>query len=189
MFNTSSMPTAPLLHNRQRGTSMIEVLLSMFVVGGVLLNVGGYQVISVKNANSAETRHRASVLVYELVERMRSNLVAVQGGFYNELAVNGGEEAIECSAGCSSADISALDAYEWGQKIERLPNGQGSVTHQGNNRFKVSVSWQEQNTGYQASANGSQAEQSGAGGPQDSDGEANASIATLDQHVTITVQL
>lgn len=57
----------------QRGFSMIEVLISMLVIGVGLLGLAMLQTLSVRYAQSANYRTRATNLAYDLLDQIRAN--------------------------------------------------------------------------------------------------------------------
>ena len=67
----------------QRGFSMIEVLISLIVIGVGLLGLSGLQIASVKGTNNAHSRNVATLLAFEIADRMRANQDGVDGGFYD----------------------------------------------------------------------------------------------------------
>jgi len=72
-----------LINRQQSGFSMIEVLVSILVIGVGLLGLSGLQIASMKGANNAHSRNVASLLAFDIAERMRGNPLGVQGGFYD----------------------------------------------------------------------------------------------------------
>ena len=135
--------------DKQTGSGMIEILVSLIVLAIGLLGIAGMQVISMKNANNAEHRYRASMIAYDMMERMRSNPAGVSTNEYNNVNISSSgssdSSASTCSAVCSASELAAYDVAMWEQKITALPNGTASVT--GNAAvFEITVAWQEQNT-------------------------------------------
>ena len=39
--------------------------------------------------------------------------------------------------------MAEFDAYEWGQKVDDLPAGQGIITNNGDGTFELAVLWDE----------------------------------------------
>jgi type IV pilus assembly protein PilV len=131
----------------QLGMSMIEVLVTLFIVAIGVLGMAGLQFVSIKNANSSLQRYQATLLGHDMVERMRANLQIARAGSYVATAVNGGESPVTCP--CTAAQLATRDIYEWGQLIKsNLPNGGGSITLN-SGRYTVALNWSEQQTGRQ----------------------------------------
>jgi type IV pilus assembly protein PilV len=132
---------------RQRGVTMIEVLVTLFVVAIGLLGMAGLQYASLKNANSSYSRYQATVLAHDIAERMRANRQYAIAGNYSGINVNGSEAVASCVAStCTPAEIKSRDAYEWGQQIKALPGGSGQVQLNAG-VYTITVNWTEQQTG------------------------------------------
>ena len=115
------------LRNRQAGFSLIEVLVAALVLSIGLVGVAGLQAMSLKNNQSAYMSSQASALVYDLADRMRTNVSAANGGFYDpaQAAANA-----QCGtpAGCSPQEMAENDLSEWlGMLTGKLPMGSGFV--------------------------------------------------------------
>jgi len=57
----------------QRGVTLLEVLISILVLSVGLLGYAGLQTVSMKNNTSAFQRSQATMLTYDIVDRMRAN--------------------------------------------------------------------------------------------------------------------
>ncbi len=81
--------------NLHGGFSLIEVLISLIIIGVGLLGLGGLQVASIKGLNNAHSRSMASILASELGSRIRVNKLGAAGGFYSS-TVNCGKLQTQC---------------------------------------------------------------------------------------------
>ncbi len=68
---------------RQRGLSLIEVLIAMLILAIGLLGIAAMQAITLRNSQSAFDRTQAVVLSYAMLDRMRANAPAARAGNYN----------------------------------------------------------------------------------------------------------
>lgn len=59
---------------RQQGVSLLEVLISVVVLSIGLLGLAGLQAVSLKNNTSAYQRGLATMLAYDVIDRMRADL-------------------------------------------------------------------------------------------------------------------
>lgn len=68
---------------RDRGFSLIEVLVALLILSVGLLGIAGMQTLSVQMNVSARQSSQATYLAYEIIDRMRANRQAALGGNYN----------------------------------------------------------------------------------------------------------
>jgi len=134
-------------NKRQRGTTLLEVLVSVLVLSIGLLGVAGLQTYGLRYNQSAYLRSQATILAYDMVDRMRSNSNGVASGFYNSVSTATLPTDPNCiSTGCTSQQLANHDIREWGNYFVGtqavLPSASGSVSRNGNT-FTVIVSWTE----------------------------------------------
>ena len=113
------------------GFTLLEVLVAVAVLSIGLLGLAGLQVSGLRFNHSAYLRTQATLLAYELADRMRANpnRNGANANNYNttNLAV-ALVPACRTPAGCARAQIAQNDVAEWQQALARLlPNGQGVV--------------------------------------------------------------
>lgn len=108
----------PTQANNQKGFSVIEVLIALFVFGIGILTVAGLQIVSKRTNYEAVQRTAATYLGYDITERMRAN--PDQLGVYVD-NVEGefrAQPATLCNAAaCTAAQLAAFDVWEWQQSI------------------------------------------------------------------------
>lgn len=112
---------------RAAGFTLIEIMVAVLILAIGLLGVAGLEATGLRQNTSAYQRSQATLLAYDISERMRANLPGVTNGDYNGAA---GTQQTNCTTtqGCSSAQMAANDIYEWKQAVAaRLPSGQGVV--------------------------------------------------------------
>ncbi len=112
---------------RQTGFTLIEVMVSTVVLAIGLLGLAGLQVASLTANQSAFMRTQASVLGYDLADRMRAN---VQGATNGSYAAGTANYTAGCgtTTGCSPLQMAQNDLAEWNSVIATyLPLGQGIV--------------------------------------------------------------
>jgi len=143
---------------RQRGFTLMEVLVSMVVLSIGLLGLAGLQLNGLKNTNSSYQRSQASLLASEMIDRIRANRAGMVAGSYDNLYASaaGGTSASNPVAdpncitnGCSTAELAQYDAFLWQETLSStLPSGQGRVTGGGaNSIFTITVMWDDERTG------------------------------------------
>jgi len=130
----------------QRGSSLLEILVAVFILAIGLLGLAALQANSLKNINNSQFRTLATTYAYDMAERMRSNQDGVLAGGYDAISASVSDPG--CSS-CTAAQLAQLDGYQWNQQISQavniggLPTGSGTVTKSGN-VFNITVVWQEQ---------------------------------------------
>lgn len=72
-------------HQRRnaRGVSLIEVLISVLVMGIGMLGIAAMQATALRNTQSAMERSQGVVQSYAILDSMRANVVAARAGEYN----------------------------------------------------------------------------------------------------------
>lgn len=150
-----------LISKKQYGFSMIEVLVSLVVAGIGLLGLSGLQVASMKGASNAHSRNVASMIAFEMSEKMRANPAGLAGGFYNN-SENCSVWVRDCYRNvCNPQEIARFDAkaLRCGARnigtgegvVTLLPNGTMAITcvggcAQANAVHNITVTWTELNT-------------------------------------------
>ncbi len=142
---------------QQKGFSIIEVLISVLVISIGLLGMAGLQTTGIQQSHNSYLKTQASMLAYDMADRMRSNLQGVAAGHYN--SVNNGaldlitsEPVCADTNACTAAEIADLDIYQWtsanatGSIYSALPSGHGMIANNGG-VFTISVLWDENRTG------------------------------------------
>lgn len=67
----------------QRGTSLIEVLISVLIMAVGLLGIAAMQATALRNSQSSTERSQAVIGTYAIIDAMRANRIGAIGGNYN----------------------------------------------------------------------------------------------------------
>lgn len=141
----------------QNGFSIIEVLISVLVISIGLLGMAGLQTTGIQQSHNSYLKTQASMLAYDMADRMRSNLQGVAAGHYNSID-NGSLDLISTEPTCSDAnactaqELADIDIYQWtsgadtGSIAATLPSGHGMVSSNAG-IFTITVLWDENRTG------------------------------------------
>lgn len=134
----------------QRGISLLEVLVSVVIIAFGLLGVGAMHLNGMKNNHSAMLRSQATVMAYDILDRMRVNRVAIANYSTNDAYVGcPSEEEEEEEGGAAPTNdyvtLASSEVTEWGSSLcNRLPSGSGKVTvDTANKRVVVNVRWND----------------------------------------------
>lgn len=120
-------------NSKQRGFSLIEILVTVLVLSIGLLGVVALQLNGLKQNQNALQLTEATLLAYEIVDRMRANQTNVANGSYN----------IGLDDAAAGGSVASDDLVTWKNDIEtKLPSGKGSIEPVGN-LFLVTVQWDD----------------------------------------------
>ena len=139
--------------------ALIEVLVATVVISVGLVGLAGLQTLSMKNNHSAYLRTQATMLTYDMVDRMRANVAAAQAGQYTTAFNTAPAGTVNCeSSTCSSASLATFDVNQWKvslgiwdaintcsvtlSKSGLLPGGDGQVTQVGT-VHTISIRWND----------------------------------------------
>ncbi len=141
------------------GFTMLEVLITMVILSIGLLGLAGMQANGLKSNHLAYVRSQATLLAYDMSDRMRSNMAGVEAGSYNDLSgdpATGGATSPDCETSvCSPATMASYDYFKWSESMaNNLPKGEGAVSAAAG-IFTITVMWDDdkKGTGTDCSAN------------------------------------
>jgi type IV pilus assembly protein PilV len=123
--------------SRQRGATLIEVLIAVVVLSIGLLGLAGLQVTSVQSNHSAYQRSQASLLANDLADRMRANRTeALTNAYVADYADSSSSHTV-------SGTRAEIDLAEWLNNLAlKLPDGQGKVEKNGS-LVTIHVRWND----------------------------------------------
>lgn len=144
---------------RSGGFSLLEVLIALVILSVGLLGIAAMLSTTLKSNDSAYMRSQATILAYNIIDRMRANPIGATNGDYNIAmgtpAPGSGTVCTGGGAGCGSALLADYDLTQWKKTLASssngLPNGDGSiVTSQlgGVNLVTVTVLWNDSRAGH-----------------------------------------
>lgn len=121
---------------RQAGFTLIEILVTVFVLAFGLLGFAALQTEGVKNNRVAELRSVVTQSTYNIADRIRANVGGAINGTY--VAASAPSVAYDCEASfsgtvvankCSSIEMANADLDRWYATLsDALPSGTGSIT-------------------------------------------------------------
>ena len=111
----------------QSGFTLVEILIALLVLSIGLLGLAGLQTAGLRANHSANLRTQATLLAYDMTDRMRANREGYEDGDYDDPTA---QQHSDCGtvSGCTPAQMAAQDRYEWDERVaEALPQGEGVV--------------------------------------------------------------
>ncbi|MEM7431470.1 MAG: type IV pilus modification protein PilV [Pseudomonadota bacterium] len=137
------LPSTHTVH-RQRGFSLVEVLIALVIMSVGMLGIAGLYVHSLQAGRTSQFSHQAVTLAGDVADRIRANPTA--GADY--AGAGGANNA--CGGVASNCDATAMadsDIFLWKDQAQNtLPGGQVDVTYDDTTtppQFTISVSWED----------------------------------------------
>jgi type IV pilus assembly protein PilV len=125
--------------NRVRGFTFVEALVALLVLSIGLLGVAALQLTSLRSNYSASLRSQATLLAYDMVDRMRANRTRALTGAYD---LDFDDEPDD-----ESTVLDVADLVRWKANLaSTLPAGNGSIDRTvtgGVTTFTVTVQWDD----------------------------------------------
>ena len=153
--------TASPTGHRAQGFSLIEVLVALLVLSIGLLGLAALQTTSLKYNTDSYVRTQATLLAYDIVDRMRLNSSeAVTGGTYNVPTTAAATTirsnysscvSSSCACDTSSCNATSLATYDLGQWYDKinatLPGSTGAnlptISIDSSKMVTISMRWTE----------------------------------------------
>ena len=146
------------LFSRERGFSLVEVLVALFVLSIGLLGLAGLQTAGLRLNHQSYQRTQATLNTYDIIDRIRANPGGMTAGIYDDIDLSPNPWAADCmAAGCNTAQMADYDIGEWKTSLTNLlSQGQGGIcrgtltlspyacaVNPGATLFTVGVTWVE----------------------------------------------
>lgn len=122
--------TRPILMKKQSGLGLIEILITVLILGIGILGVASTQVVSLQMNSQSQSRSQAVLLAEDLLDRIRANsenfsVYALTQG--NAQGADGGD--CDTSFVPANATVAANDIAAWENSLAcLLPEAQRTVT-------------------------------------------------------------
>jgi type IV pilus assembly protein PilV len=145
------MSIAKPLPRKQRGFTLIEVLVTVVLISGGLLGVAALQLTTLRGNQEAYVRSQASVLASDILDRIRANPFAFRLGGYdvtlNGTGVDTTRAGQDLKAWQDTIDQLLPGGVDIsGGSIRRIPAVTGRVV-------EITIQWRERSPGDGTNAN------------------------------------
>ena len=134
--------------NKSKGFTIIEVLVAMIILSIGVLGLGVLQLTSLQNTQSGQMKSQASIMAYDIIDSMRTNIPSVNSGSYGITLATDTPDAVNCYGGqadCTAAQMAISDVNHWRTTLGvSLPSGNGGIatTDLGDTTLvSVTISW------------------------------------------------
>lgn len=118
-------------HSNQSGATLIEILITVLVLGLGLLGVGALQTRSIQANHDAAMYSRAAFLASDISERMRANPAGVRARGYEHALNSAVSSGTDCATrSCTPAQLASYDMEQWLKlRVQtELPEGDASLS-------------------------------------------------------------
>ena len=102
---------------KQRGVSLVEVLIAVLIFSLGMIGLGGLLIFATQSNHVAFLRTQVTFLAHNMADRMSANPIGVWSGAYNNLNYPLGVSQ-DCSTGCTPADLAVHDQEIWSSQLK-----------------------------------------------------------------------
>lgn len=134
---------------RQRGVSLLEVMIAVLVLGVGVLGAATLQLNAIRYNASAGYSTQASLIASDVLDRMRANsgqLAQYAIAAVAEACVASPDAPTLATSNLATPDIVTRDLADFSESVTcQLPRGAGSIAVS-DNRATITLSWSEART-------------------------------------------
>jgi type IV pilus assembly protein PilV len=124
---SSSNPTVASRRRSSGGYALLEALVAIAIAAVGFVGAARMQTLGLAMNNSAQARQKATLLGYQMADRIRANQAGVTAHAYDS-PVAGATSCLYGGTGCTPAQLAGADIAEWQAEIAaQLPTAVGVV--------------------------------------------------------------
>lgn len=142
MTNRSASPIQAA--KNQSAFTLLEVLITLIILAIGLLGLAGLQAISLQNNHSAYHRSQATIIAYDMIDRIRANQAAINNYVTTLMLPTAAVAQNGCiaAAGCSITQMAQNDLFEWNAAIvAAFPAGAGTISTGVSGTYMIRIIW------------------------------------------------
>ena len=111
----------------QGGYVLLEALVAVVIAAVGFVGAARMQTLGLAMSNSTQVRQKATLLGYQMADRIRANQAGVNAHAYDAPSA-GSTDCLSAASGCTPALLAAADVGQWqGEIASQLPGGAGVV--------------------------------------------------------------
>ena len=115
------------VRSRQRGASLIEVMVAVLIFSVGLIGVAGLLIMATRSNHAAYLRTQVTFLAHSMADRMRANPMGVWSASYNSDSYPIASTQ-QCDTGCTPSQLAAHDQGMWSRQLSTfLPDATASI--------------------------------------------------------------
>lgn len=115
------------LTQRQRGFSLLEVLVALLVLSIGLLGLAALQTMGLKFNTQSYQRTQAVLNAYDIIDRIRANPAGMATGGYDDVDIAAAAPTLP-TCPCTPAQMAVYDIAQWKVSLAQLlSEGRGAV--------------------------------------------------------------
>ncbi len=136
-----------MIKSPQHGFSLLEVLISLAVLSIGLLGLAALQTVGLRINHDSYQRTQATMMAYDIADRMRANSKGLVDGKYNAVLATTTSPGPDCVAAtsCDTNELADYDIRTWHDTIAlKLSEGTGTIsTDAATGRRTITINWRE----------------------------------------------
>ncbi len=122
------MRPSTLHAHRRRGIALMEALIAIVLISVSALAYAALQMRGLSANSSSMWRSKATMMAYDMADRMRANRSAMSSGQYDNLSAPQAVNDCGATSSCTPARMALLDYSLWSTTLsDGLPGGTGVV--------------------------------------------------------------
>jgi type IV pilus assembly protein PilV len=129
---------------RSDGFSLVEVLVALMVLSIGLLGLAALQVTGIKFNHQSYQRTQATMLTYEIADRMRANPLGLANYIIAYSTATPSYSTDCAAAACTAPELTTYDLNKWRNALKAATGSEESGIAQSGLLYTIEIRWKEQ---------------------------------------------